>query len=814
MLKKSQEYRVSNSTQALLTIFGLAILLWLPFGLNRTVGAFEEWSQLGRLQQGQSLMFANPTRPLNLTAYSLINLLFMPDLGLGYNLVLFGLFIAKSWLIYLILRRLIPQNPYIALMTALLYMVYPADTGLFTFRAMGAQISITLGLTAIYLLVRCWQKPSRRLWFAIAILQITSLWVNEVMYPALFASPVLLLWLERRFTPRFWRLTGFWLIMPALLSLIVLLNLILPSNANAYIVRRIEESQETNIINAETIINRIMALYVRHVSEWERIVAEFSRYTVHLPFALAAGSMMGVMGWQHFKRVQEKLPRRCNLMLLAGGLAIILIGHTPFLLLSYQGVHWRVYFVSSLGAALFVAVLLYWLTWRLPVLTIALSGSLLALASLSGLHQHAFYADTSIYIQRLFAGIVAQATQIDSDATIVIMDVTSLYESQWMTSGFDSVLAPALSYVYGDLVKAAYCNVSHVSRWGEISCDMRSAGIYRVFLNRASMIPYSQMIVFQTKVGGGVELVEQIPGAQGYNPHRLIRQGNPLPDRVWSFFTCWPLDSCFPPNSPPQAEIRLDFDRVVRGVGWESGDPGRQQLWTMRARRSTIIINPVTDRTLEMRFRLSHSVGRDVIDSLRFEVNGHFVSIEEIDPADQIFRAILPSKFLQDETELAFNLSRTVGMFNLGLEFDWLEIKPLAVPDYIRVEFDRPVDGTGWEQPVDQSRLWTLDTRAVMNLFLPTDKDLEVRFKIDLYLQQDILDSLELSVNGHAIMLEKSSEGRDHIFSGIIPKSALRPESELVFTTNRVISPASLGVNEDTRGLGLLFDWLEIRPAP
>ncbi len=172
---------------------------------------------------------------------------------------------------------------------------------------------------------------------------------------------------------------------------------------------------------------------------------------------------------------------------------------------------------------------------------------------------------------------------------------------------------------------------------------------------------------------------------------------------------------------------------------------------------------------------------------------------------------MIPQSVLRDETEMAFSVNRVVSEYNLGLQFDWLEIKPFQPTSNIRFEFDGSIDGTGWDAPIaNHSQLWTLDTQATMNLNLPTDKDLEIRFKINLYLQQDILDSLLLTVNGQVIALEKD-EGSDIVFRGMIPQSALRPESELVFAINRVVSPASLNINSDTRGLGLLFDWLEIR---
>jgi len=819
MLNTFQKYffNLPSSALALVMIFALVICLWLPFGLNRTVPAFEEWTVYTALQQGKPWLFIAeeaPTRPLIYAVYNLITLLSFPDLPVGYNLTLMGLFIAKAWFVYLILRRLIPQNPYIPLMTALLFIVYPADTGLFTFRAMGTQISLVLGLIAIYLLLRLWQQPRFWVWLVTPPIQVLCLWIMEGMFPVVFVAPFLLLWIDRRFSWRFWKVSVLWLIIPTVLFSMLVWSLVVPGNSGTYITRRIDEAQAQDVINISTMLNRTVSLYVRHISEWATLLTEFSRYASYLPVGLGVGLLMGVVSWQYLKGNPIQLTRGNNFLLLLAGLAIILIGYSPYLLVFYQYVHWRVYLISSLGAALFVSVVLYWLARRLRLLAIFLSVGLLALASVSALGQHAFYADTSVTIQRLFAQIVAQAPRVDPKATIILLDVAGNYRSQWATAAFDRVLSSALSYLYGYPVKAAYCTVNQLSMWGEVSCDMGSLGIHRVFRGRHFVFPYRQMIVFRAKENGEVDLIDQLPGAQGYNPSRLIDHDAPAPDMVHVFFTCWPLDSCFPLNTPPQAEIRLDFDRMIRGFGWESGDPDRHQMWMAQSRRSTIIVNPVTDRPLEIQFRISNAVGQDVINSLIFEVNRHVVKLEKIDPVNQIFQAIIPPAFLQAETELAFNVNRVAGLYDLSLEFDWLQIRPVERPNRLRVEFDSPIDGTGWEQPTaDQSQLWTLEKRATMNFHLPTDSDLEVQFKIDLALQQDILDSLRVTVNGEPLTLEKNEDATP-IFRAIIPKALLRDETELAFIVNRLVSPASLGVNSDTRGLGLLFDWLEIRPVP
>ncbi len=666
-------------------IIALVILLWIPFGVNTTVGAFEEWTVLNDLQLGRQAIFSpvNPTRPLVFSFFAVLSLLPFDDLFLTYNLASMGLFIGKALVVYAVLRRVIPKIPHIALMTALLFIIYPADVGLFSFRSINIDFSIFLGLLAIYLLIRYWQQANGWLWPVLWGVQLLTLLTYEVMYLLLLASPLLLLWLDRTFSTRFWKTTILWLMIPTVLLTWTIFNITQTGEVGGYLRGRIEEAQSSGAFRIESMLRRIPPLYYRHIIEWRIPLKHLNSQSPYLPVAGLAGLLVVVVSGHHFTKAN--LTRKTYFALLAVGLIVIVMGYSVYLPSTFESEHWRTHLASSLGAALFVAVLLYGVTRWLPVFTMMMSGVLITLAAIYALNQHAFYVDSSIYIQRLLAGIIVQAPQIDPDATILVIDEADLYQIAWRTTGFDIVLSGALSYLYGSNVKANFCNLypSPDTRI-DISCNLAGTHVDRVYFGMPTTIPYNEMIAFRTKAGGEIELLDEIPlelmrepGAQDYNPYLLMNQDAPLPERAATFFTCWPLESCFPVNSPPQAHIRIEFDRVIRGMGWEAADPDRHRLWTMRGTRSTILINPVTDRPLEIQFRITRPIDLDVTDSLKFEVNGHFVELEEIDAANQILRAVIPATFLQPVTELAFHVSQTEGALSYGLEFDWLEANSL-----------------------------------------------------------------------------------------------------------------------------------------
>lgn len=669
-------------------IIGLVILLWLPFGLNTTIGGLEEWTDLKSLQNGENMLFMperNPTRPLNFAPYTVPALLMPDDVFTGYNLVLIGIFISKALLVYALLRLLIPQNPYIALVTAILFMIYPADLGLFSFRALPNQTTVVAALLSLFLLVYHWQKPRRLLWIAIWAAQLMCLLIYEQLYPVLFAAPLLLLWMDRRVTRRFWRVTLLWSIIPALLFAWVAWKLVnaSPSDSYTYVGTRLAEAQTLGATGIKAMLKRIPPLYIRHVSEWIYTATELVGRSPHLPTASLAGLMVGAASWRFARRSRG---HSSVFIWVCAGLVMIFLGYAAYLPSSYENVHWRMYLFSSLGAALVVSGIAFWLTQRSAIAAGCVSGVLVMLAMLHSLEQHSIIADSSIYLQRMLGSIVQQAPQIDPDAVVVLIDdEAAIAQSDWRLSGYDNALQGALGYIYNNPVQAIFCTEADIlgDPSGRRVCRWQADGVYRLFGGVESLYPYDRLIVFQTQAGGMAEMlaalppkVTDAPGVVNYHPERLINLSAALPARVSSLFTCWPVETCFPLNSPPQASIRLDFDRIVRGIGWQGGSLDWRQLW-MEANRSTIIVNPITDRPLEIQFGVSRSMGEDILDSLALEVNDQPVDIQRIGTDGMVFRGIIPQSALRDETELAFSVARVVSEYHLSVEFDWLEIRPM-----------------------------------------------------------------------------------------------------------------------------------------
>jgi hypothetical protein len=307
----------------------------------------------------------------------------------------------------------------------------------------------------------------------------------------------------------------------------------------------------------------------------------------------------------------------------------------------------------------------------------------MALAAVYALNNHAFFVDSSVYVQRLLAEMVEQAPQINPDAVIVVVDDALLYHSHWRLDGHDDALSGAVGHIFGRPVQAFFCGSSANNLddpRGIFYCEFRPHEISRIFSGRESVVTYDRVIVFTTKPGGEVELMEQIPaewmteaGAEAYHPDALIDRQTLPAARTTAIFTCWPLDKCFPLNQS-QEYIRINFDRLIRGTGWQEPSPDRHTMW-MNATRIKIIVNPVMNKPLVIRFHISQYFGQDIIDSLKLEVNGQPIVLEEMDNGSHIYRGIIPPSRLTEETQLTFLVNQLEGA-SLGLEFDWLEIQP------------------------------------------------------------------------------------------------------------------------------------------
>ncbi|MFH1176399.1 MAG: hypothetical protein V1750_03245 [Acidobacteriota bacterium] len=145
---------------------------------------------------------------------------------------------------------------------------------------------------------------------------------------------------------------------------------------------------------------------------------------------------------------------------------------------------------------------------------------------------------------------------------------------------------------------------------------------------------------------------------------------------------------------------------------------------------------------------------------------------------------------------------------------------PIRPTRSVHLEFDKPVDGSGWQRPEVSSRgvsyTWTSAARATLDVLLQVERDLDLEFQVSHAISQELLDSLKVAVNGTPIAVKRFKNDLGYRYNGNVPRGVLETEDQAIqiaFETARPVSPLSLGRgSQDRRELGVAFDWVELRP--
>ncbi len=832
-------------------VFGL---IWVPFGLKKTIPLYEEWYFVYIMDVAPLKAVANSaTRPIFLWPYYVAHLL-TPDSFAGMNLLLIAIFVLKAVFTYRLVRRLVPENSFLALLTATLGVVYPADSGLLSFRAISFHTALLLTIMAIYFFVVGWDKNKhKRYWASIWTLQIIILGTYEALYPLIFVAPVLLIWLEKKFTPQVRYAAQKWLIIPILYFLFTIGTIIF--GVGGYINKQFASTEDRD---RETLINEYTAsiehMYRAHLDGWSDALKEWSWNSSYTWLALLAGLLTAVISWIHLTKRREKaespLQRGQVVWLILAGLCVMLLGFITFIPSPFNQGTFRVFYATSLGSALIVSAIINVLA-RTKYIG-KFSATLLASAAITltifhTLNQHEIFADYSEDVGLLYATIIEQAPHFDTDATLFVIDEHYRYQDEWHLASHSTAFQGGLHYLYGYYQNPRKICVINDPRHGKI-CEFREQGIY--YLDDRlieGVIPYDDAIIFRTTWNGSVELLNEVPPEyvdgrhiEGYDPHALIDDGA-IPERTLTALSvCWPSSKCeHLTQNKPQDSLILEFDQMINGFGWEFPNFDPTQLW-MTNKIATIRAWLTAEQDLPIQFKITTTVDPDILESLKLTINGDPVDLSYETRADgYYFTGIIPqSALLRDpnSTTLVFSVSHLavpaeVGLGSderhLALLFDSLAIGYVCWPpinceglsqnephDSLSLGFDQAVNGFGWEIPSEgATQLWMTNKIATIRTWLTAEQDLPIQFRVTMTLAPDVLESLKLIINGDPIALTYETRADGYYFTGIIPQSALMRDPDttiLMFSVNRLVVPAEVGLGSDERHLALLFDSLEI----
>lgn len=693
-------------------MFLLALLMWLPFSF-KTTGLMEELRITALLDSGNPLFFITAEtamatqrgRPLEQFFHSLAYTL-DPNSFFYYNVFQMLFIFSKLVVTYWLVLEFLPKKRVLAFLIGVLFILYPADTGLFTFRTMTIYGTLLAYLLGVLCLIRYWKGSGRRGWLlpvAAGGCVALSLLQYPIALPLALTTPLSGLYFLRP-NRRFWTGTLLWVAGIA--------------TAILYSVWAIGQSSQASYDDAfaQTLTRldfgamlRALALgYERQVTGWLDILGKWEYLTFFWPYVLAGLALfVGVAWWlircERREDAAEVLGWKRALGVIVVGVAIIALGMAAYLPIpSHRSTNFRIYFISIMGSSMLVGMGLYfiagmWKGRRDTVMAITAT-PLVGMMLLGGFEQHQMYVNYSLQQQEVLQQIVSQAPQVKPNTSIFVVSSTDLLDHEYMFQ-HGTLLESALRYLYGtQAISARVCFIAEDSK--DSGCEFASDVLryrtpaYYTNVTVSQYVPYGQLLLFRLKDDDQLQLMsteqaEQEFHIEGYQPENRI-PGSSLPKRYYTLFSCIPAMSCYRVlPSQPSDTIDLPGNASI-GLGWrepEFNEAGNPFWWSIR-RLSTVNVNLSDASDLKVEFEVYYWLDDAVINSLTLSVNGVNIPLTYAveTPLGRRYSGIIPRSALlgqPSKTKLVFQVADLapvpdVQAVRLGFRLSWVRIRPIA----------------------------------------------------------------------------------------------------------------------------------------
>jgi len=693
-------------------MFLLALVLWLPFSF-KTTGLLEEWSELRIIDSGSQLFFITPhsalgvarLRPLMTFVISVAHAL-DPDSFLFLNGFLMLLMFSKMVVVYWLVLQFLPGRRLLAFVAGVLFLLYPADTGLFTFRAIQIHAAVCSYLFAAYLLIRFVRRPARAGWMYLtgaAVLLMFSLMVYQVALPLAILTPLVTLAFVRPSDRRLWIASAGWYVAIALPMLYAVWAL-RQGGGTPYEVGLLGTQSADGSSPLADMMGAIGLAYQRQVTGWATAWQELGRYPP-LRIAVVAGvAVFAATGAWIARDERRGTPgppdsARRHLIVALVAVAIVGLGMAAFLAApSHRRQEFRIYFLSMLGSAAALAFLLFWISRAArrfrdaAFLTLAIP--FVGLGYTYALQNHQYYVNYSLEQQQLLQDAVAAAPQFIPHTVVVFLDHAGTIDKEYVFF-YGVYLDSGLKYAYTDpSIDAGYCPMTSPGAF-RTTCTFEASSIHitRSAPEYASdvRVPYNRVVFLTNNVDDHFRLLTSnelaaMHQVSGYDPQARIASAVPAP-RAATMFSCTPALSCYREVKGPLASFDLPYTGPI-GRGWRSSEPdvgGGTVRWSVTA-SPTIGVTLAKDADLALEFRVSEWSALDVIDSLAVSVNGTTIPLtyEAAKPKGRLYRGILPREVLAQSsarTHLMFRVHRLAPMpaapdVQLGIALSSLRIRP------------------------------------------------------------------------------------------------------------------------------------------
>ena len=697
---------------ALTALLVITLFLWIPFDLRTIIGLHEEYSFIltgvDAIQENPFAWFSGywRTRPLIWLPFIIAGLLPGNDF-IWLTVMTMGITFLKGAALFGVIRVVLPKQSALAFIAGLLFIFYPADGQLFTFRALHINGSVAFGWAALFCVLYFWNNPRQRwVWGVLWVCQFLAITLYEVMIPSLVLAPILLFILAKKINLRLIVVTVLWWIIPVVAALNVVINIFF-SGSGAYVntvVRRVEGQNSLG-----TFLSSLATMYADHITAWATLqmpmgYGSFATLIVTIIIAL-------VVFWLLNREAgNTPVPMKATALMIGLALASMSVAFVMYLPTSLRSLitPWRVYYATSAGAALALTTVLF-LIRRIPrigtwLLMIPLIG-FISVGHLNAQSQIAFLEKSSQTIFQFLGPMVEVVPALRTGPpriNVLILDESDTLSNEW-TGGayFLHTATMLLRYVYGNYNFTAYVCVP-----GLQGDPLRPHINYCTFTNEGialngwhdDTLPYENLLMLRYRLNNTVEIVRNLPDyylseqfdglPPVYRPDEQIRVG-PLVPTYASFFPCLPVDQCIPTPSQviaPKATVRYEFDGTAPpGIGWSFRDLQFSNSW-MQSNIATIETRLIPGASYTIRIRSNDRVSDTALETLSLRVGGFTVPLNEIsrDGNVAILEGIIPSIAIIDapltlifETQEilpASTRSWAADSRIFGVRFDWVQL--------------------------------------------------------------------------------------------------------------------------------------------
>lgn len=495
----------SDPLALLLIIFSIS-LIWMPFGLN-IPPTYEEWIALESVREigfWHTGFHFTTERPLIFLPYAL-GYIVSPGKFFGINIIQLISMVVSSVGIYFFIKKVTNFGSGAALVSALLFAFWPADSGHFTLRTLNISFSISFFIIAA------------NIWFVaekqklVYILVIASQSISLLVYdggvlPMLFFG-VIIYFYQKKINAKNYLNIIIWYAVPICALMLLIYNVKFAGGGyEASIVNKsMAHSGILNLIG-ESSITTIKAMFRLYIAGWYEPNPIYHENYIFLIISLIYATIIlrlyEFVGGNNKCDFEDSNKSVGAFVLL--GFAFSVVAYLTYLPTTWNDSTFRVFLFSNIGAALTTTGLLFLLLRRFGFVGVTLFKiigiSLIFVGFYRAIEQHGSYAHYGNLQYSIAKRIVkfAQAHASKKNILMISRPSDGFYDNYASCSVASHCITNAANYIspVGFTRNYYTCELSH-SDWRE-QCTFRPNGVEVSAINpvRFSIfLPYNDTAV-------------------------------------------------------------------------------------------------------------------------------------------------------------------------------------------------------------------------------------------------------------------------------------------------------------------------------